>query len=125
MVGSVRVVLVGLAGAAGALCRYGIGATVGERSFPWATMAINVVGSFLLGLVITVAAARHWSPEVSTPVTIGFLGAFTTFSTFAWEGVTLGRADRLPAATGYVVLSVVLGLVSAVVGLRVGQSFER
>lgn len=112
----------GLAGAAGALCRYGIGVMVGERSFPWSTLAINVAGSFALGVVLTVAAARHWSPEVSTPVTVGFLGAFTTFSTFAWEGVTLGRAERLAAAAGYAVLSVVLGLVAAVAGLRVGQS---
>lgn len=119
-----RVVLVALAGAAGALCRYGIGLVVGERSFPWSTLAINVVGSFLLGLLLTMAASRQWSPQVTTPIAVGFLGAFTTFSTFAWEGVSLGRADRLYLAAGYIALSVSLGIGAAVVGVRVGQTLQ-
>ena len=46
-----RVLLIGIAGAAGALCRYGIGVAVGARSFPWSTLGINVAGSFVLGLL--------------------------------------------------------------------------
>lgn len=117
-----RVVWIALAGAAGALCRYGIGLAVGERSFPWATLVVNVAGSFLLGLLLTVATERGWPADVTVPVAVGFLGAFTTFSTFVWDGVSLGRTDRLPAAMGYVALSVGLGLGAALLGLRAGQA---
>ncbi|WP_421119985.1 fluoride efflux transporter FluC [Aquihabitans daechungensis] len=116
-----RFVLVGVAGAAGALCRYGIGVAVGERSFPWSTLAINIVGSFLLGLVLTVATARGWPVEVTAPVAVGFIGSFTTFSTFSWEALTLSRGDRVGAAAAYIAVSVVLGLLAAVLGLRMGQ----
>jgi CrcB protein len=117
--------LVGLAGAAGALSRYGIGLAVGVRSFPWSTLVINVTGSFLLGVVLTVATARRWSPDVSTPIAVGFLGAYTTFSTFTWEGLTLGRTDRLPAAVGYIVVSVTAGLLAASGGLAVGNALAK
>ena len=119
-----RVLLVGVAGAAGALSRYGIGLVIGPRSFPWATLTINVTGSFLLGLLLTVATARHWSLDVSAPIAVGFLGAYTTFSTFAWEGLTLGRTDRLPAAIGYVAVSITLGVLAAAAGLRVGTAIS-
>jgi len=117
----VRAVLVAVAGAAGALVRYGIASAVGSRGFPWATLAINVSGSFLLGLVLTVAQGRGWSPNLTTPVAVGFLGAYTTFSTFAWEGLDLGRDDRLGVAALYVAASVVLGLLAAAAGWGVGS----
>lgn len=120
-----RSLLVGLAGGAGALCRYGVGLAVGPRAFPWATLTINLSGSFVLGLVLTVALARRWPTELTTPITVGFLGAFTTFSTFAWEGVALSRGDRVPAAVAYIALSVVLGLAGALAGLRAGNAFAR
>jgi CrcB protein len=119
-----RLLLVGVAGAAGALSRYGIGLVIGPRTFPWATLMINITGSFLLGVVLTVATTRHWSLDVSTPIAVGFLGAYTTFSTFAWEGLTLGRTDRMPAAIGYVAVSVALGLLAAAAGLRVGTAIS-
>lgn len=119
-----QAVLVAVAGAAGALSRYGIGSAVGERSFPWATLAINVSGSFLLGLVLTLARQRGWSPEVTTPVAVGFLGAYTTFSTFAWEGLELGRADRVAVAAAYVAGSVVLGLLAAAAGWGAGSALS-
>ena len=119
-----RALLVAVAGAAGALCRFGVGSAVGERSFPWSTLAINVGGSFALGLLLTVAAGRAWPDDVTTPVAIGFLGAFTTFSTFTWEAVSLERADRLALAAGYVALSVALGLVAAAAGQRLGHVLD-
>jgi fluoride exporter len=117
-----RLVLIGVAGAAGALARYGIGVAVGERSFPWATLAINVVGSFVLALLLTVAIARSWSPDVVVPVGVGLLGAFTTFSTFSWDALTMGRADRYGSATTYVLASVGLALLAAFLGFRTGEA---
>jgi fluoride exporter len=118
MVVAMTVVLVGLAGAAGAMSRYGVQSLVGVRPFPWATLVINVVGSLLVGFVLAIAVSREWSPSVVAPVTVGFLGAFTTFSTFTWETFTLGRSDRLLEAVGYVTVSIVLGLVAVWAGFR-------
>jgi CrcB protein len=104
----VKVALVALFGAAGALARYGIASAVGQRSFPIATLAINVVGSFLLGVLLASGA----SSTARTALGVGFLGAFTTFSTFAVEADGL---DRTTAVT-YVVLSVGLGIAAAALG---------
>lgn len=115
-------VLVAVAGAAGALSRYGIGHAVGERSFPWATLAINVLGSFLLGLLWRVGLERDWPASTVTPLGTGFLGAFTTYSTFSNETVALVRADRAAAAGAYVALSVLAGLLAAAAGYAAGRS---
>lgn len=113
------------AGAAGALCRYGIVLVVGPRPFPGATLLINVVGSFLLGLVLTLGAMGRLNPQTATVVAVGFLGAFTTYSTFSWEVFDLGRTDRLAAAGAYLALSVAAGVVAAGVGYRIGGLLQR
>src|SRR5688500_1374309 len=96
--GVVRYVVVALAGAAGALARYAIGLAVGPQSFPWATLGINVSGSFALGVGLTVAASHGWSPELVAAVAVGFLGAYTTFSTFAFESFDLAHTGRVVTA---------------------------
>jgi CrcB protein len=106
---------VALGGALGALARYGVANAIGARSFPWATLVINVAGSFVLGLVLAGAAGR-WPAAVSFFVTVGFLGAFTTFSTFSFEAVQLVRDGRAAAAGAYVAASVVLGLLASAAG---------
>jgi CrcB protein len=112
--GWVRVVWVAVAGAAGALSRYGIGMAVGVRTFPWATLGINLAGSLLLGVVLS----RDWPPSTSVPLAVGFLGAFTTFSTFSFETYTMLRTDRLGAAAAYVGASLVGGVLAAAAGTR-------
>ena len=88
-------VLVAVAGALGAVLRYRIGLAVGVRTFPWATLGVNISGSFLLALVLTGPAVARWPTVTSTAVAVGFLGAYTTFSTFGYETFTLLRgADR-------------------------------
>lgn len=116
------VLLVGLAGAAGAISRYGLQLLVGVRPFPWSTLTINVVGSLVVGIALAVASARNWPPTVIAPVTVGFLGAFTTFSTFTWEVFNLGRGERMLEAAGYVTASVVLGLAAVWAGFRIGNA---
>ena len=110
------VVLVALAGAAGALARHGVGSAVGPRSFPWATLGINLLGSFLLGLLVKLAADRGWPDSTTLPLGVGFLGAFTTVSTFSVETQTLLRADRVATAGAYVAASVLGGVVAATLG---------
>ncbi len=113
------VLAVALAGALGALCRYAIALMVGPLAFPWATLGINVAGSFLLGLLYAVAPIPDGMLKVA--VGTGFLGAFTTFSTFSVETVALVRDGRPVLAAAYVLLSVVMGVVAAYVGLLLGQ----
>lgn len=110
-----RLLLIGVAGAAGALSRYGVGSAVGVRSFPWSTLAINVVGSLLLGLLLE-AGRDRLADDVVVALGVGFLGAFTTFSTFGYESVALVRDGRPGVAAAYVLASVALGLAAAAVG---------
>jgi CrcB protein len=118
----VQVILIAVAGAAGALSRYGISSAVGGRSFPWATVGINLVGSFALGLVLHLARLRGWPDEVTIPIAVGFLGAFTTFSTFSVETFDLLRTDQAPQAALYVGLSVAGGLAAAALGYAAARS---
>jgi len=118
----VKVVLVAIAGAAGALSRYGLGVAVGVRSFPWATLGINLVGSYLLGLVLVLGAERDWPETTTIPLSIGFLGAFTTFSTFSYETYTLARTDQAGTAAVYVAASLVGGVLAAAAGYVTGKA---
>lgn len=115
-------VLVALGGAAGALARYGIGVRVGARSFPWATVAVNLSGCFLLALVLGGLGPARWSASTTTAVAVGVLGAYTTFSTFGFETFTLLRDDRVATAAAYVALSVAGGLAATVAGWATGRS---
>lgn len=113
---------VGIGGTAGALLRYQISKWVGERlvvSFPVATLFINVTGAFLLGWFTR--SLSLWFPELkSVPMLVlgtGLCGAYTTFSTFSYELVMLLRESRFNAAVWYGLLSFVLGLAAAALGL--------
>lgn len=108
-----RPLLVALAGAAGALSRYGIGVAVGSRAFPWGTLGINVLGALLLGALL---GGNRFSSTTTLVLGVGFLGAFTTFSTFAWEATALVRDDRPLAALAYVGASLALGLAASALG---------
>lgn len=116
--------LVVAAGAAGTAARYGIGLAVGPRTFPYATLVINFAGSFLIGFVLVIGAEGRLSTQTTTALAVGFLGAFTTYSTFAWEAFTLGRTDRLALAALYVGLSVTLGMVAAAGGYHLGKALR-
>ena len=112
---------VGLAGALGALLRHAIGLLAGSTGWPWPTFGINVLGSFLLG-VVTVWGAARWPGVVTAAAGTGFLGAFTTYSTFSVQTVTLLREGRFAAAGAYVAATLVAGVLAAAAGLALGRS---
>ena len=114
-----KVALVAVAGALGALTRYGIGSAVGARGFPWATLSINLAGAFALGFLLRFGELRGWSELVTVALGVGFLGAFTTFSTFSVETQTMLRDGRAVAATLYIGASVVGGVALAALGYAV------
>jgi CrcB protein len=115
----VGLLAVGLGGAAGAVSRYAATGWIQSLSggfFPWGTLAVNVVGSLTLGFVLVWLQATVSSAELRELVTIGFLGSFTTFSTFSYETVAMVRDGEWWRAGGYAAGSVVLGVLAVVVG---------
>ena len=115
------IVMVGLGGAVGAMARYGVnhGAVqVFGHGFPWGTMIVNVMGSFLMGVMIAkFASMDHVSHEMKTLLTTGFLGAFTTFSTFSLDFVTLWERGEMVHALGYMLVSVVMSIAALIFAL--------
>lgn len=110
-----------LGGALGTVARYGAGSFVSSwtgTSFPWATFAINVVGSFLLGVIVALADRAIISPELRTFLAVGFCGAFTTFSTFSLEALALIQGGQTGRAAIYLTASVLTGLFAAAAGIR-------
>jgi fluoride exporter len=120
--GPVKVLLVAVLGAAGVLCRYGIGTAAGTPTFPWATLGINIAGCFALGVVVA-AGPSKLSPAWQAGIGVGFLGGFTTFSTFGVETQSLLRDERAAAAALYVGLSVLVGVTAAFIGFATGRAF--
>jgi fluoride exporter len=117
-----KIALVAVAGAAGALARYGIAVAVGVRAFPWSTLGINVTGSFLLGLLVHTGIDRGWPETTTVPLAAGFLGAFTTYSTFSNETFELLRADRAGTAALYLTASIGGGLLAAAAGYALARA---
>jgi len=112
-------------GGAGATCRYGLSRFVGARydgEFPLGTFLINVTGCFALGLLTGVLATLHRDTALLTALlATGFLGGYTTFSTYALEGVVLFNDGSRRVAVYTLVGSVVIGLVAAALGAAVGR----
>ena len=118
------VLMIALGGAFGAVARYGLSGWVQnalDTSFPLGTMAVNVLGSLLLGFTLPLFESLAWSAEVRTMVTIGFLGAFTTFSTFSYEAVVLLEGGEWGRAGLYMGGSLLLGLVGVLSGMALAS----
>ncbi|MCI6283819.1 fluoride efflux transporter CrcB [Selenomonas sp.] len=127
------VVLVFLGGGLGAVCRYLVTTQVGARFgtvFPFGTLTVNTVGSFLMGLIMGVLlllaeqqqfAAGPWK----LLLTVGFLGGFTTFSSFSMETMTLVRGGSLFYAAANVLANLVLGFAAVMAGLVLGRMLVR
>lgn len=113
-------------GALGALARFWMAGEVYRllgRDFPWGTLVVNVLGSFLIGFLIVLFLERSAAgPEVRSAVIVGFLGAFTTFSTFSLETLNLIEAGELARALINVAGSVAACLTACWLGLALGRS---
>jgi CrcB protein len=119
------VVGIAVAGCLGALARYGLDGLVSRRAstFPWGTFVVNVSGSFLLGVVATVLGERlAVAPWVRGSVAIGFLGAYTTFSTLELESYRLLETRSYALAGANLLASVAAGLVALYGGVVLGRA---
>jgi len=108
---------IALGGALGAMARFGVGQIV---VFPFGTLTVNVLGSFLMGLAYVYFATRL-GDRVPLIVMGGFLGAFTTFSAFSLDVMKLVDAERLAFALGYIVLSVSLSVIAVFAGVALAK----
>ena len=105
-----------LGGGAGSVLRYLVGLWVGSAAFPWATFAVNAVGSLAIGLFGGWAARFGWSDEMRLLLTTGLCGGFTTFSTFSKESLALAEAGRWCAFAAYAIGSVAIGIAAVALG---------
>ena len=120
-------VWVGVGGFTGAIARYVIDGVVADltqaSAFPWGTLVVNLSGAFLLGVLTTVIVDRAALPaELRGPVLIGFIGAYTTFSTFMLESWRLVEAGSYGLAVVNLAGSVGLGLAAVFAGLVIGRA---
>lgn len=120
-----QLIAVALGGASGALARWWLAGWVYASfgaGFPVGTLVVNVAGSLALGVVAAIADASVASEVLRSALAIGFLGAFTTFSTFSLEAVRLLQDGEPARAVGYVAASVVLALLAVWAGLELGRA---
>ena len=114
-----------LAGALGTLARYGLSKLVQDSTeslFPWGTLAVNVVGCLVFGTLCSALGERFaFSPQTRIILLVGFMGAFTTFSTFAFETGELLREGSWLLAAGNLTAHNMLGLAALFAGLALGR----
>jgi fluoride exporter len=122
----IRYLMVGVGGFLGSVLRFWLGSFIGGRlgaRFPYGTFVINVTGSFLIGMIVTVLATKaHWSPNWRYLIPIGFIGGYTTFSTFEFETLRLAQDGQMLMAILNVTLSVVVGFVGVWAGAVAGRA---
>ena len=123
---NVRSLWIGVAGFFGAISRYQIEGWVSRQAkgaFPWGTFIVNVSGCFLLGFLITLLTERVLPhPNIRMALTVGFVGAYTTFSTFAYETLRLAEDGAVRLALTNVLASVALGILAAWLGTVAGRT---
>lgn len=115
--------LIALGGASGSLTRFHLGKWINDhymRYFPIGTFLINVTGAFLMGIVMTCVHSTAWLAFLAD----GFLGAYTTFSTFQYEGFSLWADGEHRLAIRYYLSSLALGLIGFALGVWIGTLFS-
>lgn len=117
------ILAIAVGGAIGAVARHLVNvqaAALMGFGFPWGTLTVNIVGSFLMGVLVETSALA-WSPDsaVRAMLAVGVLGAFTTFSTFSLDTIVLYERGQMGLAAGYVIASVVLSIGGLFAGLAV------
>ena len=117
--------LIALGGSLGSVARYWIGSTIANRMgtrFPYGTFVVNMTACIVIGFILTVLARRaDINPTWRYLIPVGFVGAYSTFSTFEWETYSSLQTSAFLIAGLYVVLSCLLGLVAVWCGVLVAK----
>ncbi|WP_457552243.1 fluoride efflux transporter CrcB [Desulfobacula sp.] len=122
----IRLLMVGMGGFAGSVCRYMISGLshrlFNDPFFPYGTLMVNVTGCLFIGLLGGLSETRHiFTPEIRALILIGFLGGFTTFSTFGYEIFTIARDGQFFAAITNLMLHLILGFGSVWFGFTLSK----
>ncbi len=123
-----KYLVIGLGGFVGANARYVVAQWAAQRwgtQFPYGTFIINITGSFILGFFQILVSNFAWSDNWRILIAIGFVGAYTTFSTFEWETLQLVSQGSLGRAMFNIVGSVALGFLAAYVGVVAARLMTR
>jgi fluoride exporter len=112
-----NLLLVGLGGSIGSMARYAVSLLIKSITFPFATLSVNIIGSFIIGLVLAMSIKEagisdNWKIFVAT----GICGGFTTFSAFSLENMGLLQSGKITMAVIYIIFSIVLGIVATFLG---------
>lgn len=113
--------LIGLGGFVGSILRFLISETIQTKSvgtFPYGTLAVNLIGCFVIGVIFALVSKTSVSSELKYFLATGLIGGFTTFSAFSFETFALFRAGQIWNAALYIILSVSLGLVATMLGFQ-------
>ena len=117
-------VWIGVAGSLGAVSRYWLDGVVSRwatGAFPWGTFVVNISGCFVIGFLSAVLTGKFLAqPALRTAVLVGFVGAYTTFSTFAYQSFQLARGGAVALAFANLAGSVLAGLVAVWLGTTIG-----
>jgi CrcB protein len=123
-----KYLMVGIGGCLGSVVRFWPGGYIGSKMgarFPYGTFVINITGSFLIGLVFALLTVKtQWSPNWRYLIPIGFLGGYTTFSSFEYETLRAMQDGQIRVGFLYVALSVVVGFVAAWGGVTAGRAIS-
>lgn len=123
---AINIILVAFGGALGSVARYlttRFSAHLFGIGFPWGTVIVNLVGSFLIGFISAIILAKTENPEPLRLLLItGFLGGFTTFSAFSLDVINLLSRGSYSAALAYIALSVVPAIIATFLGLAFGRA---
>ena len=114
-----NLLLVGLGGGLGSILRYGSSLLLNSKLFPYATLAVNIIGSFIIGIVFAMSIKdetflNNWKLFLAT----GICGGFTTFSAFSVENMALLQSGKVGLALIYILLSVVVGIMATFLGYQ-------
>ena len=119
------VFLVGIGGAVGSIARYVLSLFINTKFnavFPFGTFAVNIIGCFLIGILFGLAAKQQWTNnDILLLAVTGFCGGFTTFSTFAFENLSLMDKQQTFMAMVYTIISLILGIGCCKLGFLLGD----
>ncbi|MDK2821581.1 MAG: fluoride exporter [Clostridia bacterium] len=119
---------IALGGALGATSRYIVSTWIYNKSeylFPLGTFIVNIIGCFLLGVFSNLTLEKSVSPQIRMMISVGFLGAFTTFSTFSLETLNIIKENNIGIAFLNITLSIIIGLLAVWVGVAFTNFFNR
>ncbi len=114
-----NILVVAFGGAVGSIARYATSLLITTKKFPLNTFTVNIIGSFLIGILMGYAAKQINAQTWQLLMVTGFCGGFTTFSAFSWDVVTMLQQQRYTTALLYIFATLIIGVLFTFIGFRI------